>query len=305
MIAIRSILCPFDGSEFSRRALEHATALGRWYGAKVNLLHVYTGVPVAPEMGPAVWFTPLEPQERKKLVAWLADAAAPARAAGVAVEVHVVEGRPVPEILKSAKENVAGLIVLGTHGRTGFDRLLLGSVTERILRHAPCPVLTVTARAVPAYPQGRPPFERILCPVDFSPASTRAVEHALSLAQEAYGRLTLMHAIEQLPPEEEAAIAHFEMARFDMAGFQHALETMTRTRLEQAIPEGARDWCRPEILVARGRAWRAILHAAQERNAELIVMGVHGRNPVDVTLFGSTTQHVVRAAQCPVMVTRT
>jgi nucleotide-binding universal stress UspA family protein len=304
MIAIRSILCPFDGSGFSRRALEHAAALGRWHGAKVTLLHVFTGVPADPQDGPAAWFTPLEPQERKKIVAWLADAAASAHAEGVVVEAQVVEGRPIPEILRVAKETEAGLIVLGTHGRTGFDRLLLGSVTERILRQAPCPVLTVTARAVPAYRAGRPPFERIVCPVDFSPASTRALEHALSLAQESYGRMTLMHALEQVPTDDAGTMAHFEMARFDMAGFQEAMERSARTRLQEAIPEGARDWCRPEILVARGRAWRAILQAAEERDADLIVLGVHGRNPIDVTLFGSTTQHVVRAAKCPVLVTR-
>jgi nucleotide-binding universal stress UspA family protein len=302
MITIGSILCPFDGSEFSRRALEHAVALGRWYRAKLTLLHVYSGVPVARADGPATWLAPLEPQERKRIVAWLADAAAPARAAGVGVEAQVVEGRPAPEIMRAAKEGGADLIVLGTHGRTGFDRLLLGSVTERVLRHAPCPVLTVTARAVPAYREGRPPFERIVCPVDFSPASTRALEHALSLAQEAHGRLTLMHAIEPFP--EESSMAHFEMARFDMAGFHQAMEQSARARLQEAIPEGARDWCRPEILVARGRAWRAILQAAEERDADLIVLGVHGRNPVDLTLFGSTTQHIVRAARCPVMVTR-
>jgi nucleotide-binding universal stress UspA family protein len=279
-------------------------ALGRWYRAKLTLLHVYTGVPVAPAEGPTTWFAPLEPQERKRLVAWLADAAAPARAAGVGVEAQVVEGRPVPEILRVAKEHAAGLIVLGTHGRSGFDRLFLGSVTERVLRHAPCPVLTVTTRAVPAYREGRPPFERIVCPVDFSDASTRSLEHALSLAQEARARVTLMHAIEQFPPEEEGTMAHFEMARFDMAGVHQAMEKIARARLEQAIPEGARDWCRPEILVARGRAWRAILEAAEERDADLIVLGVHGRNPVDLTFFGSTTQHVVRAARCPVMVTR-
>jgi nucleotide-binding universal stress UspA family protein len=304
MIAIRSILCPFDGSEFSRRALEHAVALGRWYRAKLTLLHVYTGVPVAPQEGPAAWFTPLEPKERKKIVSWLADAAGPARAAGVAVEAQVVEGRPVAEILRVAKEGATGLIVLGTHGRTGFDRLLLGSVTERVLRQASCPVLTVTARAVPAYREGRPPFERIVCPIDFSAPSTRALEHALSLAQEAYGRLTLMHALEQFPPDDAATMAHFETARFDMAGFQQAMETTVRARLQEAIPEGARDWCRPEILVTRGRAWRSILQAAEERDADLVVLGVHGRNPIDLTLFGSTTQHIVRTARCPVMVTR-
>ena len=299
MITIRSILCPYDGSEFSRRALEHATALGRFYGAGLTLLHVHTGAPIGPDAERLKWDGPLQPQERKRIVAWLADVGAPARAAGVGVDARVVEGAPAAEILRVAREEAAGLVVLGTHGRSGFDRLVLGSVTEKVLRHAPCPVLTVTARAVPDYPADRPPFQRILCPVDFSPASQRAVEYALTLAQEAYGRLTLLHALEQFPPEEDVLYA-----RFDMGRFHRDMEAIARARMQEAIPAAARDWCRPEIVVSRGKAYRVVLEAAEERHADLIVIGTHGRNPVDTTLFGSTTHHVVRAATCPVLVAR-
>ena len=299
MIAIRSILCPYDGSEFSRRALEHATALGRFYGAGLTLLHVHTGAPIGPDADRLTWDGPLQPRERKRIVAWLADVGAAARSAGVGVEARVVEGAPAAEILRVAREEAAGLVILGTHGRNGFDRLLLGSVTERVLRYAPCPVLTVTTRALPDYPPDRPPFRRILCPIDFSSASHRAVEYALTLAQEAYGRLTLLHVLEQLPPEEDVT-----MSRFDIAGFHRAMEQIARARLENAIPDGARDWCRPEIHVGRGKAWRVILEAAEERDADLIVIGTHGRHPIDTTLFGSTTHHVVRAARCPVLVAR-
>lgn len=299
MISIRSILCPYDGSEFSRRALEHATALGRFYGAGLTLLHVYTGAPIGPEADQLTRDKALFPQERKRIVAWLADIGAPARAAGVAVDARVVEGAPAAEILRVARGEAADLVVLGTHGRSGFDRLLLGSVTEKVLRHAPCPVLTVTARALPDDPAGRPPFRRIVCPVDFSAASQRAVEYALTLAQEANARLTLLHALELLPPEEDALYA-----RFDMGRFQRDMEAIARARMQEAIPAEARDWCRPEIVVKHGKAYRVVLDAARERDADLIVIGTHGRNPVDTALFGSTTHHVVRAATCPVLVAR-
>ena len=299
MIAIRSILCPYDGSEFSRRALEHATALARFYKAPLTLLHVHTGAPIGPDADRLTWDGPLQARERKRLVVWLADIGAPARAAGVGVEAKVVEGNPAAEILRIAREEAASLLILGTHGRSGFDRLLLGSVTERVLRYAPCPVLTVTTRVLPDYPPDRPPFRNIVCPIDFSPASQRAVEYALTLAQEAYGRLTLLHALEQTSPEEEV-----ELARFDIAGFHRAMEQIAKVRLDAAIPEGARDWCRPEILVGRGKAWRVILEAAEERDADLIVIGTHGRHPIDTALFGSTTHHIVRAAHCPVLVAR-
>jgi nucleotide-binding universal stress UspA family protein len=299
MIAIRSILCPYDGSEFSRRALEHATALARFYGAGLTLLHVHTGAPVGPDADRLGWDGPLLARERKRIVAWLADIGGPARAAAVGVEAKVVEGTPAAEILRVAREAAAGLVVMGTHGRSGFDRLLLGSVTEKVLRYAPCPVLTVTARAVPDYVPERAPFQRIVCPVDFSHASQRAVEYALTLAQEACGRLTLLHALEALPAEEEAALS-----RFDITGFHQTMERIARSRLQEAIPRAARDWCRPEFHLGRGKAYQVILEAAEERDADLIVIGNHGRTPIEAVLFGSTTHHVVRAARCPVLVAR-
>lgn len=299
MITIGRILCPFDGSPFSRRAFEHAVALARWYKAGITLLHVYAGGPPDPGSERRTWDAPLEAAEHKRLVAWLADTGATARAAGLGLDVHVVEGRPKEEILRAARDLRADLLVMGTHGRSGFDRFVLGSVTESVLRHAPCPVLTVTEGAAPDYPKGKPPFASILCPIDFSPASIRATEYALTLAEESYGRLTLLHALEPLPMEEAAL-----MARFDIGGYQNAVERLALERLDGIMPVNARDWCKPERVAVRGRAHEAILKAAEHGGADLIVIGIHGRNPVDLALFGSTTQHVVRGARCPVLVIR-
>lgn len=299
MITIGRILCPFDGSAFSRRALEHAIALGRWYKAAITLLYVHPGGLNDPGADRQTWGEPLEPAEHKRLVAWLADTGATARAAGLGLDVHVVEGRPKEQILVAARAMHADLIVMGTHGRSGFDRVVLGSVTESVLRHAPCPVLTVTERAAPDYPPGRPPFASILCPVDFSPASIRATEYALTLAEESYGRLTLLHALEPLPMEEAAL-----MARFDIGGYQNAVERLAIERLDGILPVNVRDWCKPERVAVRGRAHEAILQAAEQAGSDLIVIGIHGRNRIDLALFGSTTQHVVRGACCPVLVIR-
>ena len=299
MITIGRILVPFDGSPFSRRAFDHAVALGRWYKASIALLHVHAGGPPAAGPEGAAWDAPLTPAEHKRITAWLADTGQPARAAGLGLEVHVVQGTPKQEILRAVSEHHPDLLVMGTHGRSGFDRLVLGSITESVLRRAPCPVLTVTERAAPEYTPERPPFARILCPVDFSPASIRAMEFALSLAEESYGRLTLLHALEPLPMEEAAL-----MARFDVGGYQNAVERLAIERLDDVLPVNVRDWCKPERVVMRGRAYETILRAAEQGGADLIVMGIHGRNPIDLALFGSTSQHVVRGARCPVMIIR-
>ena len=202
-------------------------------------------------------------------------------------------------ILDRAKSLVANLIVMGTHGRGGLDRLVLGSVTEKVLRKASCPVLTVPP------PVSGPPaeapllFKRILCALDFSDWSMKALTYALALAEEADARLYVMHVLEGFRAEEMTAYPDFDLSRYT----QH-LEQDAQARLQKAIPEGARTWCEPVEVLSSGRAYREILREAQEQDVHLIVMGVHGRNPVDLMLFGSTTHHVIRASTCPVLTLR-
>jgi universal stress protein A len=142
-------------------------------------------------------------------------------------------------------------------------------------------------------------FERILCPVDFSDSSMRALTYALSLAQEADAQLLVVHVHEGLP-ERYAPIYE----QFDLSQYEQALTAEARDRLGKAIPDEARTWCKPETFVGSGKAYREILCIARDRDVHLIVMGVHGRNPVDLMFFGSTTQHVVRQATCPVLTLR-
>jgi len=107
--------------------------------------------------------------------------------------------------------------------------------------------------------------------------------------------------LEWLIEEEPGA----RIAGFDVPEYRRYLEKDARERLHALVPEEARDWCRPREEVVGGRPWREVLRVAEEASADLVVMGVRGRNPVDIALFGSTTQHVVRGARCPVLVVHT
>ena len=142
----------------------------------------------------------------------------------------VREGNAVAGILEEAAHLRADLLVLGTHGRTGFNRLLLGSVSEKLVRAAPCPVLTVPVRATSA-PADTVLLKRLLCPLDFSSSSTRALQYALSLAQETNGSLTVLHVIEWFPEEEPRAHAHFHVPEYR----QH-LTKDARERLHASAP---------------------------------------------------------------------
>jgi nucleotide-binding universal stress UspA family protein len=192
----------------------------------------------------------------------------------------------------------ADLNVMGTHGRRGFKRLLLGSVTETVLREAPCPVLTVPRHAEPALPE-HPTFKRILCPVDFSPSALQALGFALDLARQADGRVTLMHAVEWLAEEEPRTSAHFNVPEY-----RRHMAADAEERLRLLVAEESRTWVNIENVIVSGRAHREILRAAEATSADLIVMGSQGRSGVGLALFGSTTQQVVRGATCPVLTVR-
>ncbi len=211
------------------------------------------------------------------------------------------EGRAVTEILDRARSWPADLVVMGTHGRGGFERWMLGSVTEKVLRKAPCPVMTVPPPAVGLPPSGVVLFRRIVCPVDFSGASLAALAYALRLAEESCADITVLHVLECLSEDEPGA----RIAGFDVPEYRRYLEKDARQRLHAVVPAEAHDWCRPREEVVGGRSWREILRVAEETLADLVVMGVRGRNPVDLVLFGSTTHHVFRGAKCPVMVVHT
>ena len=187
MIAIQRILCPVDFSDYSRRALDHAMTIARWYSARVTLLHVIPQMPAAAYTpGPLVFEPAVSPHvDHATVLDALRRLADEESAAGIDVELLVREGNPAAEILSQADALPADLLVLGSHGRSGFERLMLGSVTEKVLRKAKSPVLIVPQGLPDAVPAAPVVFKRILCPVDFSDCSTRALDFAMSLAQEA------------------------------------------------------------------------------------------------------------------------
>jgi nucleotide-binding universal stress UspA family protein len=200
-------------------------------------------------------------------------------------------------ILDYAAQIEADLVVIGTHGRTGFERLMLGSVTEKVVRKARCPVLTVPRGAELA--AGQPVFRRVLCGVDFSDASDRALEYALSLAEEANGTLTLVHVLEWLG--EPSLLGP---SPFDLQAYRRALTSEAQRLLESRVPADARDWCQATAVVREGKPYQELLRAATDTGADLLVLGVHGRGVIDRMLFGSTLQQVVRQAACPVLTVR-
>ena len=302
MIEIQRILCPVDFSDYSRRALDHAIAIARWYKSTITVLHVFSaGRVAAVGMGPMV-LEPIvvTPADRDQLLADLNAFAEGESAPGVTIDAAVREGNAAVEVLEYASSMNADLLVIGTHGRSGFERLLLGSVAERVLRKARCPVMTVPRRLPDAVPSGPVIYERILCPVDFSAPSLRALKYATALAREARGALTVLHVVASDFEQPTATEYDGEMT---IADFLKGREDALQQRLREVVAD-APESVRVELLMTHGKPWREVLRVAGERHSDLIVMGVHGRGAADLLFFGSTTQHVVRDASCPVLTLR-
>jgi len=285
-IHLAHVLCPTDFSAFSARALRHAMALARRFEAQLTVLHV---IPeplaygaVLPHAGASGM--PATDALRKQVHEELARFVEPALLDRVRVSREVREGAAWREIREVARSLPADLVVMGTHGRGGFERFVLGSVTEQLMRTLECPVLTV------CHEEGRSwaapgLLSRILCATDLSESSEATVAFASSLAAESQAHVTFLHAVEELPEARDH------------------METLPR-RLHEAVGEEARAWCEVEERIEVGRADRKILERSAQDRADLIVIGDGGGGGLLRALFGSTAQRVVREATCPVLSVR-
>jgi len=303
-VNIKRILCPIDFSDASTHAIDHAVALASWYKARITALHVCSqtllsvpGIDLSGQ-GEATSDTDIEALRTR-----VAAHCQPATTAGIELDILIESGQPTSHILERAASLPADLIVVGTHGASGFQHLVLGSVTERVLRKASCAVLTVPPRA-----QGtsRLPFRRLLCAVDFSDASLMALQDAFSLAQESDAELTILHVIEwpwreppppstsDLPPAQASALAEY----------RRYCEQSATARLRSLVPDALATMRLPATRISHGKPYVETLRLAAEETADLIVIGVHGRNPLDLQLFGSTANQLVRRATCPVLTVR-
>jgi nucleotide-binding universal stress UspA family protein len=288
--AIRRILCPVDFSEFSASVLAYAAAFAKLFGSEITVLHVFaTAVPPASAATYPAWLLQV-PEARKSIADELHLLLAPLSSAGVTVRTQIAEGNTASEIVRHAAGDDVGFVVMGTHGRSGFDRLTLGSVAEKVLRKAPCPVLTIPPGV--ARTATDVSVRNILCPTDFSTCSEHAMDFALSLADRANAAVTALHVVETIEarPELSGAMAELQKRRCD-----------TERRYLEEINAARAGGNRMTNVVTLGRPYLEVLRIAEERAIDMIVMGVRGRGAVDMALFGSTTNHVVRRATCPVV----
>ena len=291
-MADRQIVCATDLSPASLPAWEEAQLLAGLLGARLVLLHVVApvSIPVEGYFPPALYGELMDStradatREIERLVAGQIDPK-------LAVTVRVEDGSAASRIADIAGETPTDLIVMGTHGRTGFNRALWGSVADRVVRTAPCPVVTVPARV--AVGGGRR-LARILYPTDFSPPARAAWSWVATLAQAAGAEVDLIHVTPAPVPDRHLAPDLVDrMAQI--------LQQQGEAEAERFLQRVTFPRDRVHVHIATGIVGEQIVHLARARSAGLIVMGTHGWSGLVRWMLGSVAQHAIQAAPCPVL----
>ncbi len=289
------IVCATDFSDYSNRTVDYGIALAKEFDAKLYVCHVIDLSSVA--IYGEFQLDPVGLQNRimkdasdqleeligKKHKEW---------------EPLITVGHAADEISRIVEEKSVDLVITATRGRSGLKRLILGSVTERLMRTLTCPLLVVHSpnKEFVNSVDHEIKINRILVGCDFSPDSSLAFEYGLSLAQEFESELHLAHVIEtaiyqelhktEAPVEEE---------------IQQEIHGRLTQKLLDMVPEEARNWCTPQTSILDGHAYEELVKYAEQHNIGMIVLGARGHGLVRSLLLGSTTDRVIRRAPCPVL----
>ena len=292
MLEVKLILCPIDFSEFSVRAYHHALSLAEHYRAKLVALHIvelfrFPSVGFAASAG---LFDESCQAVRESGKEQLQEFVKNHTHDEIQPELVVHQGIAPDSILSFAQAQKTDVIVMGTHGRRGYDRLMLGSVTDRVMRRAPCPVLAVCKPPHDSMAAGKERghvhhLSRILFCTDFSENSERALNYAISATTEYDAELTLLHVLEEVPSPAKT---------------EEAIAAAT-DQLDKLIPPEGRKTLKIKTAVRIGKPYRQIIQLALETQIDMVVMGVRGRGALDLAVFGSTTYRVMQLGPCPVL----
>jgi nucleotide-binding universal stress UspA family protein len=300
-IAVKNVLFATDFSATSEAAFPYAVAICRRFGATLHATHVLSDAGLLMMTGGVDYVSMSTIYEDAYSEARVKLDQLCVRVEGIEHHNYVRHGQVWKSLAGIIDENKIDLIVVGTHGRSGLGKLLLGSVAEDILRHASCPVLTVGPKvsgraklpAVPAYGRDLAPIElvlqQILFATDFAQYSLYAAQEAIALAEEFRSRLTLLHVIED----------------YSHLGTRPDLMDDSSCRLKSLIPNHHALQYAPETVLEFGGAADRILKVASDREADMIVLGARASAQSRTThMPRSTAHHVIAQAHCPVLTLR-
>ena len=293
-IHCRRILVPTDFSELAQSAALFAVALSRRFRSRLHLVHVVpTNLPAdISHLGLVLHYRGLALDAARELHRWRSELIPPA----IDADELVLRGTPHFEICRAAVELKADLVVLPTHGLTGLSHLLLGSTAERVVRHAPCPVLVIPRPA--AGPQdATTSFKRILVPTDLSESAAKAFPYAAAFAREFQAAIHLLHVVE---PPRYPVFGYARVPMQEARACRAARQALARLCIEPPFTP----LLRVRTHIRTGNASLELAEAARTLQSDLIIMATHGRTALAHAFLGSTAEKTVRHAPCPILLVR-
>ncbi len=294
-VQFKKILCATDFSDFSNHTVNYGVALAREFGSRLIICHVIDLSSVAIygefQLDPIGQQNRIIDDAKDQLETLTGDQP-------VDWEPMITVGKPADEILRAVEEEEIDLVISATRGRSGLKRLILGSVTERLMLTLPCPLLVLRSpeHQFISSADHAIRLKKILVGCDFSPDSDQAFTHALSLAQEFEAELHLANVIET---PAQSTILKSESSAVDE--IQEDFRNLIRQKLKDLVPEEARNWCTPQTGILEGQPYEELARYAESNDIDMIVMGIRGHGLMKTLFLGSTTDRVVRRAPCPVL----
>jgi nucleotide-binding universal stress UspA family protein len=292
---ITTIVAGVDLSTQSDQALDRAAAIAKLRGARLVLVHAQADDAPIANVGNDMLeqLGKVSAAMREEEAKHLDHRIAKLRDGGVDAELVHRTGPPGEVVADVAKERAAELIVVGTHGRTGISRFLIGSVTNAVLRHAPCDVLVCRGTSGPS------PFLRPLVATDFSPSAARALRNAAEMSAPGTP-IEIVHAW-QLPAGSWGATL-LGQARFPWSTVRDAVVSGAQAQADQLVATHAAMGHPLHVELVQGPPASVITHAAERGGHDLIVVGAHGKRGVRRLLLGSVAESTIRHAPCSVLV---
>ena len=321
----KTIMCAVDFSDVSQEIVNYSVALCRTFQAKLFLVHVVSDIKTTIGFAYSEVNLDIERLQKEHVITAGEMIEELVKDANIDYEILIVTGNAATEVSKVALSKKPDLLITASYGKSGIERFMIGSVTERLMKIIHCPLLVLNIHGDTLISQNlyEIKMKKVLIACDFSADSKFAVDYALSLAQEFQTEIHLVHVIN---PHEHidlntvdyynalpggcaqwATSDYFEVQQ-KLTGENREKNRELRENLKKQlmcmVPDESKAWCTPHAVLLDGVPYKKLVNYAKDHDIDLMVLGIRGHTLWDKLMVGSTVDRVVRHTSCPVLVVR-
>jgi len=319
----KKIMCAVDFSSFTETILSYSIKLCNEFHAKLFLINVVVDIKTLFKYSENVFDTEIaQMNQLQNAQKFLEDLA---KDLTIDHTLLIRQGDPADEIRRVALEEKVDMVITATHGNSGIQRLLIGSVTEKLVKTLHCPLLVLHTQEGDSLPlpTSEIKLHKILVGCDFSPDSKLAFDYGVSMAQKLQAELHLAHVIKPTEHIDLKASDYITVNPRDYISWHspnyfeiqmkiseenRERANELRRRLEKQLyfmlPEECRSWCNPKTMLLDGEPYKELVDYAKKQEIDMIVLGIHGHTLWEKLMIGSTTDRVIRHSHCPVLAVR-